>query len=106
MAVLLPNLVLSGYRSFGKEPQYFDRFAKINILIGKNNSGKSNVLRAIKEVLPQVGARGPLTLEPVAVHLPDQPPFQIGIGGNSFSQRPHLDANSCQRAVTGHSLSR
>ena len=80
MAVLLPNLVLSGYRSFGKEPQYFDRFAKINILIGKNNSGKSNVLRAIKEVLPQVGARGPLTLEPVAVHLPDQPPFQIGIG--------------------------
>lgn len=80
MTVFLPNLALSGYRSFGKEPQYFDRLAKINILIGRNNSGKSNVLRAIKEVLPQVEARDPLKLEPVAVHLPDQPPFQMGIG--------------------------
>ncbi len=80
MTTLLPNLALSGYRSFGKDPQYFDQFAKINILIGRNNSGKSNVLRAIKEVLPQVGDRGPLELEPVAIHLPDQPPFQLGIG--------------------------
>lgn len=80
MTVLLPNLALSGYRSFGKDPQYFDQFAKINILIGRNNSGKSNVLRAIKEVLPQVGDRGPLKLEPVAIHLPDQPPFQLGVG--------------------------
>lgn len=80
MTVHLPNLAISGYRSFGKEPQYFDRFTKINILIGRNNSGKSNVLRAIKEVLPQVSDRGPLKLEPVALHLPDQPPFQLAIG--------------------------
>jgi AAA ATPase domain len=80
MTLHLPNLAISGYRSFGKEPQYFDRFTKINILIGRNNSGKSNVIRAIKEVLPQVGDRGPLKLEPVALHLPDQPPFQCAIG--------------------------
>jgi hypothetical protein len=80
MTILLPNLALSGYRSFGNELQYFEQFAKINILIGRNNSGKSNVLRAIKEVLPQVINRGPLKLEPVAIHLPDQPPFQVGIG--------------------------
>lgn len=80
MTVHLPNLAISGYRSFGKEPQYFDQFSKINILIGRNNSGKSNVLRVIKEVLPQVRGQGPLKLEPVALHLPDQPPFQLAIG--------------------------
>lgn len=87
MTVHLPNLAISGYRSFGKEPQYFDQFTKINILIGRNNSGKSNVLRAIKEVLPQVSERGPLKLEPVAVHLPDQPPFQLAVG-ESFATEP------------------
>jgi hypothetical protein len=80
MTVLLPNLALSGYRSFGKEPQFFDQFSKINILIGRNNSGKSNVLRVLHEVLPQAGNRGSLTLQPVATHLPTQPPFQLGIG--------------------------
>ena len=87
MTVILPNLAISGYRSFGATRQHFDSFTKINILIGRNNSGKSNVLRVIKEVLPQVGGpRGPfvspdpLKLEPIAVHLPDQPPFQLGIG--------------------------
>lgn len=80
MTELLPNLALAGYRSFGKQHQYFDRFTKINILIGRNNSGKSNVLRVIKEVLPQIGERGVLKLEPVAAHLPDHPPLQVGIG--------------------------
>lgn len=80
MTHLLPNLAISGYRSFGKTPQYFDRFTKINILIGRNNSGKSNVLRVIKEVLPQISNHGALKLEPVAAHLPDHPPFQVGIG--------------------------
>jgi hypothetical protein len=80
MTVLLPNLALSGYRSFGKEPQFFDYFSKINILIGRNNSGKSNVLRVLNEVLPQAGGHGPLKLQPVAAHLPTQPPLQLGIG--------------------------
>ncbi len=80
MTALLPNLAFAGYRSFGKERQYFDRFTKINILIGRNNSGKSNVLRVIKEVLPQIQNPGALKLEPVAAHLPDHPPLQVGIG--------------------------
>lgn len=88
MTVLLPNLAISGYRSFGKEPQYFDKFSKINILIGRNNSGKSNVLRAIKEVLPQASAHGPLKLDPVAIHLPDQPPFQLATGEICPENRP------------------
>ncbi|MCW5207055.1 hypothetical protein VU08_09065, partial [Desulfobulbus sp. F5] len=52
--IIIPNLALAGYRSFGKELQYFDQFAKINLFIGKNNAGKSNVLRFLSEVYPQV----------------------------------------------------
>ncbi|MHC1765883.1 MAG: AAA family ATPase [Verrucomicrobiia bacterium] len=44
-----PHLVhgfgLSGYRSFGRELQRIGPCAKINLLIGQNNSGKSNILR-------------------------------------------------------------
>jgi AAA15 family ATPase/GTPase len=45
MTILIPNLAIAGYRSFGRQPQYFERFAKVNIFIVQNNAGKSNVLR-------------------------------------------------------------
>lgn len=38
---------MSGYRSFGPEPQFVAPLAEINIFAGQNNSGKSNVLRLI-----------------------------------------------------------
>lgn len=46
--IFLPSLAIGGYRSFG-EMQYFEEFSKINLFIGRNNCGKSNVLRAINE---------------------------------------------------------
>jgi predicted ATPase len=52
--IIIPNLALAGYRSFGKELQYFDQFAKINLFIGQNNVGKSNVLRLLSVIYPQV----------------------------------------------------
>lgn len=36
---------ISGFRSFGSDIQLFPSLDKINLLIGQNNSGKSNVLR-------------------------------------------------------------
>lgn len=36
---------ISGFRSFGDEIQLFPSLDKINLIIGQNNSGKSNVLR-------------------------------------------------------------
>lgn len=80
MTVLIPNLAIAGYRSFGRAPQYFDQFAKINIFIGQNNAGKSNVLRFIHEVYPQVAGRGAIELDPLARHIPDRPPMLLGIG--------------------------
>jgi hypothetical protein len=38
---------ISGYRSFGPTPQFIAPLEKINIFVGKNNVGKSNVLRAL-----------------------------------------------------------
>ena len=35
---------ISGFRSFGSDIQLFPSLDKINLIIGQNNSGKSNVL--------------------------------------------------------------
>ncbi len=80
MTILIPNLAIAGYRSFGKKPQYFERFTKVNIFIGQNNAGKSNVLRFLHEIYSQVAGREHLTFDSLAKHLPDQPPILLGIG--------------------------
>lgn len=40
---------LAYYRSFGSKMQYINDLGKVNIIIGKNNSGKSNILRFLKK---------------------------------------------------------
>lgn len=80
MTILIPNLAIAGYRSFGKQPQYFERFAKVNIFIGQNNAGKSNVLRFLHEIYPQASERDGLKIDSLAKHLPDRPPILLGIG--------------------------
>lgn len=80
MTILIPNLAIAGYRSFGKQPQYFDNFEKINIFIGQNNAGKSNVLRFLHEVYSQTRQRDAAKLDTLARHLPNRPPILLGIG--------------------------
>jgi hypothetical protein len=48
---------LSGYRSFGQQLQRIGPCSKINLLVGQNNCGKSNILRFVHDhytKLPQV----------------------------------------------------
>jgi AAA15 family ATPase/GTPase len=45
----IDGIGIAGYRSFGNDIQYFGPFNKINLFIGQNNSGKSNVLRFISQ---------------------------------------------------------
>jgi hypothetical protein len=93
MTILIPNLAIAGYRSFGKKPQYFEQFAKVNIFIGQNNAGKSNVLRFLHEIYPQASKREGLKIDSLARHLPDQPPILLGIGeevDRTAPQRPVL----------------
>jgi hypothetical protein len=43
--LLIDGIALSGYRSFGSYLQKIGPLRKINLIIGQNNSGKSNILR-------------------------------------------------------------
>ncbi|MDR7381108.1 AAA family ATPase [Promicromonospora iranensis] len=42
---LLMGFGIAGYRSFGSEMQYVGPLDKVNLIVGQNNVGKSNVLR-------------------------------------------------------------
>ena len=46
--MLLDGIALAGYRSFGPSLQKIGPLRKVNLLIGPNNSGKSNVLSFLK----------------------------------------------------------
>ena len=49
--MILNGIAISGYRSFNGHIQFLSPLAKINLIIGKNNSGKSNILRFINNHL-------------------------------------------------------
>ncbi|MFM2450909.1 MAG: hypothetical protein RIS44_3359, partial [Pseudomonadota bacterium] len=78
MNPIIPNLAIAGYRSFGKDPQYFPAFSKVNFFIGKNNAGKSNVLRFLHDIYPKLTTRKPVQLEPLEIHQPDSPRPLVG----------------------------
>lgn len=48
---MLDGFTVSHFRNFAEEPQAVKPLARINIFIGSNNSGKSNVLRFVERVL-------------------------------------------------------
>lgn len=71
---------IGGYRSFGKKVQRFEKFSKINLFIGQNNSGKSNILRLLHDVYPLISSSpNKLRLSPLDRHIPPTVPFIIGI---------------------------
>lgn len=43
--MVLDGFEIAGFRSFGPEPQRCSDLGKINVILGPNNGGKSNVLR-------------------------------------------------------------
>lgn len=78
MTVFIKNFALGGYRSFGREPQRFESLKKITLLIGRNNSGKSNVIRFLTDVYPPLANRAIYPTDFLDRHLPDGPTFQFG----------------------------
>lgn len=51
--MLIDGIGLAGYRSFGDNLQLICPFGKINLFIGQNNSGKSNILTYLAQHYPQ-----------------------------------------------------
>jgi hypothetical protein len=45
--MLVDGLAIGGYRSFGRDVQFIGPLEKVNLFIGPNNSGKSNILRVV-----------------------------------------------------------
>jgi predicted ATPase len=48
--MILDGFRISGYRSFGALEQEIRDLGKVNVFIGKNNSGKSNILRFVERL--------------------------------------------------------
>jgi AAA15 family ATPase/GTPase len=69
----LSSLAIAGYRSFGAKPQLFPKFRKLNIFVGQNNSGKSNILRYLSEVASHGTRPAKFSLDPLAPHQPGHP---------------------------------
>lgn len=75
----LNSIAIGGYRSFGDKIQRFEKFSRINILIGQNNSGKSNVLRFLHDVYPTLSvANKGVNLTPLDRHMPISANFTAG----------------------------
>jgi hypothetical protein len=47
---MIDGFSISGYRSFGPDEVRIDGLSRINVFIGKNNCGKSNILKFVKRV--------------------------------------------------------
>lgn len=78
--LLITSFAIGGYRSFGNETQRFANLSKINLFIGQNNCGKSNILRFLHEIYPELARNNgkPLSLTPLDRHLPVSANFVSG----------------------------
>jgi predicted ATPase len=74
---MIDSFAFTGFRSFGKEPQFFDQLTKVNVIIGRNNCGKSNVLRFIHSVYSQ-GSSKPIRFDQLDTHIPSAAAFMVG----------------------------
>jgi AAA ATPase domain len=45
---MLKGFGITGYRSFGPTPQFLYPLEKVNLIVGRNNVGKSNILRLVQ----------------------------------------------------------
>lgn len=82
-----PGFVVSGYRSFGADPQVLGPLGRVNLVVGPNNTGKSNFLSLFHRHAQNIqgaieGGQGSKTLDPSldphSVGDAEPPPFQIG----------------------------
>lgn len=94
----LASLSLTGYRSFGPKIQRFNNFAKINVFVGQNNCGKSNILRFISKHYTNLSGANSLNLESIDRPRGAEVSFSVGIG-TLINETNFLD-NCPERART------
>jgi len=77
---LIENLAIAGFRSFGHEVQRFEKFEKINLFIGQNNCGKSNILRFMQCVFRDPRPGQSFDVESLDRHMLGSSTFVAGLG--------------------------
>ena len=80
--VLLKGFGFSGYRSFGNELTKVAPLRKVNLIIGKNNVGKSNIVNFLSELYPyyvskakkqrQIGNNQSIPFKDIDRHISDE----------------------------------
>lgn len=84
-AVILHGFAVAGYRSFGGELQFVGPLTKVNLIVGQNNSGKSNVLRFLHGPFrnlvdkAKTGSAGGVSLQALDLHRPGNPPVRFAV---------------------------
>lgn len=77
--VILKAIAFAGYKSFGEQIQKLNYLSKINILIGPNNHGKSNVLKFIYDIYPKYQKSKGFSLDEIDRPKPNYSILKIGI---------------------------
>lgn len=104
MTLPIKNLAIGGYRSFGKDIQYFENFEKVNLFIGRNNSGKSNILRFISEILSPISQQKRISFVPLVYHFPDRPQPIVGCGEKNEDLKVRLLSEISKRGYIDRSV--
>ena len=76
---IVDSFAIRGYKSFGARFQRFAPLAKVNVLIGQNNSGKSNVLSFLHTVYSELSRNKEVRLDELDKHKPNSIGFAWGI---------------------------
>lgn len=72
----LTSFAIGGFRSFGNKVQRFGKLSQINLFIGQNNNGKSNILRFLHDIYPALAKNNSASiLGPLDAHLPTRTTF-------------------------------
>jgi hypothetical protein len=89
--MLLEGFGFNLFRSFGTDAQLIGPCKKVNLLIGQNNSGKSNVLSFIHRYLAPVVAATwkdrPWSMETIDRHIGARGPFRFALAESISSAR-------------------
>lgn len=85
----LTSFAIGGFRSFGDKVQRFGNLSRINLFIGQNNCGKSNVLRFLHDVYPHLsnGENKALNLSHLDRHIPKMCSFITGTSISLFANK-------------------
>lgn len=107
--MFIDGIGIASYRSFGNEIQFIGPCQKVNILIGQNNSGKSNVLKFLtnhyRELMNLTRKNGRVKYGDLDRHLgaslgPDRFAIGLDLDGTRYQEilkNLNVDANKQQR---------